>query len=132
MDSQFTKGFVTEASPEFQKIVIRIIEIMEAADEKLNCAIKWGQLTYAKNADFHHWIVGIKVTKKFVGLVFHFGGLLDDPNKIFISGTSKFGRKIEYRRIEDVDKEVILDFLTQALGKYTYFKEHLKEIQDSG
>ena len=132
MDSQFTKGFATEASLEFQKIVIRIIEIMEAADEKLNCAIKWGQLTYAKNADFHHWIVEIKVTKKFVGLVFHFGGLLDDPNKVFISGTSKFGRKIEYRRIEDVDKEVILDFLTQALGKYTYFKEHWKEIQDSG
>ena len=71
MDSQFIQDFVKKASLEFQKIVIRITEIMGASDEELNCAIKWGQLTYAKNADFHHWIVGIKVTKKFVGLVFH-------------------------------------------------------------
>ncbi len=69
------------------------------------------------------------MTKKFVGLVFHFGGLLDDPQGIFICGTSKFSRKIEYRRVEEVESEVVLGFLGQALEKVAYFKEHWKEIQ---
>ena len=94
--------------------------------------MKWEQLTYAKNADFHHWIVGIKVTKKFVGLVFHFGGLLEDPRGVFNCGASKFARKIEYRQMDDIDVDVLQALLRQATDKVTYFKEHWKEIQASG
>lgn len=129
MEGQLLQDFVRGSSPEHQQIAFRLMEIIEASGEDLDCAIKWGQLTYAKNADFHHWILAIKMTKKYVGLVFHFGGLLEDPNGIFISGASKFGRKLEYRRIEDIDKEIVLDFLRQALNKLPYFKEHWKEIQ---
>lgn len=124
-----TQNFLRASSPEFQPIVIRLTEIIESSKEPLSCDVKWGQLTYAKNGDFHHWLLGIKVTKKFVGLVFHFGGLLDDPHNIFICGASKFSRKIEYRRLEDVESEVVLGFLEQALDKLAYFKEHWKEIQ---
>ena len=131
MDNEFVRKEMKEASPEFQQIVTRIMEIIDESGEELECAMKWGQLTYAKNGDFHHWIVGIKVTKKFVGLVFHFGGLLEDPGSVFIIGTSKFGRKITYQRIEEVDQDVILDFIRQAMGKFIYFREHWKEIQNS-
>jgi hypothetical protein len=124
-----TQSFLQTASPEFQSIVSRLTEIIESVKEPLSCDVKWGQLTYAIDGDFHHWLVGVKVTKKFVGLVFHFGGLLDDPQGIFICGASKFIRKIEYRRVEEVESEVVLDFLEQALEKLAYFKEHWKEIQ---
>lgn len=127
--NDIAQSFLRTTSPEFQPIVIRLTEIIESLTEPLSCDVKWGQLTYAKNGDFHHWLVGIKVTKKFVGLVYHFGGLLDDPQGIFICGTSKFGRKIEYRRVDEVESEVILGFLEQALEKLDYFKEHWKEIQ---
>lgn len=127
--NDLTQNFLWTASPEFQPIVIRLTEIIESSKEPLSCEVKWGQLTYAKNGDFHHWLVGIKVTKKFVGLVFHFGGLLNDPQGIFIRGASKFGRKIEYRRVDDVESEIILGFLEQALEKLAYFKGHWKEIQ---
>lgn len=127
--NNLTQSFLRAASQEFQPIVIRLTKIIESSQEPLSSDVKWGQLTYAKNGDFHHWLLGIKVTKKFVGLVFHFGGLLDDPQGIFICGTSKFSRKIEYRRVEEVDSKVVLGFLEQALEKFDYFKEHWKEIQ---
>lgn len=132
METQLVQSIAAEACPEFQKIVYRMVEIIDKSGMELSCAVKWGQLTYAVNDDFHHWIAGIKVTKKFVGLVFHFGGLLEDPNHVFVTGNSKFSRKIEYRLIEDVDKDVILDFLGQAFNKLTYFKEHWREIQAGG
>ena len=94
-------------------------------------AVKWNQFTYAYNADFHHWICGISITKNAVGLNFHFGGLLDDPNGVFKSGSSAFLRKIEYRTIEDVNEGIILNFLSQALDRLEYFKENWKEIQKS-
>ena len=124
-----TQNFIRAASPEFQPIVIRLTEIIGSSKESLSCDIQWGQLTYAIDGDFHHWLLGIKMTKKFVGLVFHFGGLLDDPQGIFICSTSKFSRKIEYRRVEEIESEVVLGFLEQALEKAAYFKEHWKEIQ---
>jgi len=71
-------------------IVLRIVDIIDEAGEDLDCAVKWGQLSYARGADFHHWVAGIKITRHFVGLVFHFGGLLNDPNRVLIAGTSKF------------------------------------------
>ncbi len=121
--------FTQSVRPEFKAIVEDIDAAVEACGHSLDRAVKWGQLTYAKDGDFHHWICAIKLTKNFVGLTFHFGGLLDDPAGVLIAGASKFVRKIEYRQPADVDGSVIQGFLRQALDKLDYFKAHWKEIQ---
>jgi hypothetical protein len=126
---QLLTDFTKNIGPEFKRIVQRLDEIIEGSGKRLDVAVKWRQLTYAYNTDFHHWICGISITKNTVGLNFHFGGLLDDPNGVFKSGSSMFLRKIEYRTIEDVDEGVILGFLVQALDKLEYFKENWKEIK---
>jgi hypothetical protein len=131
MNNQLVDTFTQETSPEFQAIIHRLVEILSDSEHPLDSDIKWGQLTFARGADFHHWICAIKITKKFIGLSFHFGGLLSDPHGIFKSGASKFLRTIEYRAVEDINEAAIQDFLAQALDRLSYFKENWKEIQKS-
>ena len=124
--------FVQGLTPEFAEIVTCLVEVIDHSPVKLDAAIKWRQLTFALQGDFHHWICAISVTKKSVGLVFHYGGLLSDTGGIFRSGESKFLRKIEYHTIADVDSAVVLDFIRQALEKHQYFKANWKQIQRGG
>ncbi len=123
-------NFTKNTSPEFKKIVERLVEILESSGEPLEAAVKWKQLTYSYRRDFHHWICGIAITKKSVGLVFHFGGLLEDPQGVFKAGNSFFFRKLEYQSAEQVDEAVVLDFVAQALKKLDYFKANWKEINN--
>jgi len=121
--------FMQGLTPEFAEIVTRLMSTIDSSPVRLDAAIKWKQLTFALQGDFHHWICAISITKKSVGLVFHYGGLLSDPGGIFHAGESKFFRKIEYHTIADVDHAVVLDFVRQAIEKYAYFKENWKQIQ---
>jgi hypothetical protein len=129
MNQQLMADFTKNTSPEFRKIAERLVEVLRNSGEQIEAALKWKQLTYAYQGYFHHWICGINITKNAVGLVFHFGGLLDDPNGVFKAGSSAFLRKIEYQKIEDINKNTVLDFLSQALKRLEYFKENWKEIQ---
>jgi hypothetical protein len=130
-NQQVLAVFTKNASPEFRKIVEKLVEVLENSSEQIDAALKWKQLTYAYRSDFHHWICGINITKQAVGLSFHFGGLLDDPKGVFKAGSSAFLRKIEYRKVEDIDEATVLDFLSQALKRLEYFKTNWKEIQRS-
>ena len=78
--------FVQGLSSEFAEIVTRLGETLNSSPVKLDVAIKWRQLTFALQGDFHYWICAISVTKKSVGLNFHYGGLLSDPGGIFRAG----------------------------------------------
>jgi hypothetical protein len=130
MESPIVDTFSSRATPEFQEIIQRLATII-TSKHPLSVDIKWGQLTYALNSDFHHWICAVKITKKAIILTFHFGGLLDDPGGVFRTGSSKFGRSIEYRAVEAIDAAIIQNFVEQALDRLSYFKENWKEIQKS-
>ncbi len=135
-NQQLLADFTKNATPEFKLIVERLVEVLESSGEQFEAALKWKQLTYAyrggnHRGDFHHWICGISITKKSVGLTFHFGGLLDDPKGVFKAGSSAFLRKIEYQKVEQIDEAIVLDFLSQALKRLEYFKANWKEIQKS-
>jgi len=118
--------FINKVNPDFLDIFEKITKAIESVDEKLDCEIKWGKLTYGLSGDYHHWICGIAQTKKSLNLIFHFGGLLEDKNKKFIVGESFFLRKLEYTSISNVDTNVIKDFIKQAIDKVDYFKENWK------
>ena len=104
-----------------------VADSVQSCGVELDSAMKWGRATYATQGDFHHWICAISTTKKAVALTFHFGGLLDDPEGRLVAGSSRFLRKLEYRSPDEVDADVVCEFIDQALGKYDYFKEHWKE-----
>jgi len=118
--------FTKKINPDFLDIFNKITKTIESVDEKLDCEIKWGKLTYGLSGDYHHWICGIAQTKKSLNLIFHFGGLLEDKNKKFIVGESFFFRKLEYVSINDIDIETIKDFVKQAINKVDYFKKNWK------
>ncbi|MGI9613821.1 MAG: DUF1801 domain-containing protein [Acidimicrobiales bacterium] len=106
-----------------------VADSIGCCDVELDSSMKWGRVSYAIEGDFHHWICAIGVTKKAVGLTFHFGGLLDDPEGRLMAGSSKFLRKLEFTSPHEVDAEVVCDFVDQAVGKHDYFKEHWKELR---
>jgi hypothetical protein len=87
-----------------------------------------GQINICYSKDYHHWICGIAQTKKSVNLIFHFGGILDDKNKNFITGDSFFFRKLEYSKLTDINEKIIKDFIKQAISKLDYFKKNWKEL----
>lgn len=124
------KEFLSKINPNFLEIYDLITKTIESVNENLGCDIKWGRLTYGLKGDYHHWICSIEQTKKSLNLIFHFGGILNDENKIFIAGNSFFLRKLKYTSIYDVDAETIKDFVRQAIEKLDYFKENWKSLSN--
>jgi hypothetical protein len=89
---------------------------------------RWGKPTFGLNGDFHYWICAIEILKNRVSLIFHFGGLLSDERNRLIAGTSKFLRKIEYVKLDNIDEFEIKCFIQKAIEKLPYFKENWKEL----
>jgi hypothetical protein len=121
--------FTAKTDPALGAIVERLVAVVDGSGHELDAAVKWRQLTFAHRGDFHHWICAVAVTKRAVGLNFHFGGLLDDPDGLFKSGSSRFLRKLEYLTLEDIDEPVLLGLLSQAIDRLDYFRDNWKAIQ---
>ncbi len=121
--------FAESATAEQRRIVERLVDLIERSRPPLDAAVKWRQLTFARQGDFHHWICAIAIRKNSVDLIFHFGGLLDNPHGVLKAGSSLFFRKIEYRTLQDVDDAVVLNLITQAVNRLDYFKQNWKELQ---
>ncbi len=121
--------FVGGLDADSAAIVAQLVAVISQASESLDAAVKWRRLTFAREGDFHHWLCGIAVTKRSVRLVFHFGGILDDPDGHLIAGASTFLRTLEFRTPDDIDSQVLLGFLEQALDRLQFFKENWRAIQ---
>lgn len=130
MNNENTFNIYLEQKPEeFQAIAKRLTEIVLSSHEDMTLEIKWGKPTFGLNGDFHHWICAVQILKNKVSLIFHYGGLLDDEKEKFITGTSKFLRKLEYNSLENIDEGEILGFIQCAIEKFSYFKDNWKKIK---
>jgi hypothetical protein len=114
--------FITKADVKYREIIEKLINVLNEGDPKLVCAVKWNQLVFAVNSDFHHWICSISVTKKYVGLNFHFGSYLTDCSNILKAGSSRFLRQIQISSLSEIDEPAITDLLRQAVNKLDEFK----------
>lgn len=130
--SQPVNQFLNAASTQTQEIIKAIVTVIVSTEHNLVMAIKWRRLTFALNGDFHHWICGIEITKSYVGIIFHFGRLLEDPHHKFKLGASRFMGKIEIRALDELESDVIRNFIDQAVGKLPYFKANWKTLKDQG
>lgn len=132
VSSQLIKDFTQSSPDEFQQIVGRLVKAIERVPTKLDAVVKWRQLTFARNGDFHHWVCAIALTKKSVNLLFHYGSLLDDRNGVLVAGESKFLRKVAYATCDQIDEAEILGLVAQAIDKNQDFKDNWKSIQAEG
>lgn len=129
MNAQALQAFTAGLAPEFSQTVIQLDETIHRA-AALDSAIKWRQLTYAVDADYHYWICAINVTKKLVTLRFHFGGMLEDPEGVLRVGESKWMRSLDFRPGEEVDEEMVERLVREAVGKREEFKERWNRLQE--
>lgn len=123
--------FLAQVRPDAALAVTAIDAAVRAA-APLDSIIRWRQLLYGLNGDFHHWICSVAVSKSRVTVNFHFGGLLPDPEHAFRAGSSKFGRMLDFDEGDSVDAGLIGRRVSDALAQLEYFKANWKRIQQGG
>lgn len=97
----------------------RLIEIIERAEPRMQAAIKWGQLAFTVDGDWHHWICALKGTRDdFVSLVMHKGAILEDEAGM-LSGTGKYSRQMRIRSASDIGEAALTDLIRQAVARQT-------------
>jgi hypothetical protein len=77
---------------------------------------KWGQLTFTREGDWHHWICAISATRRAVKLTIHKGALLADPRGV-MEGEGRYSRAIPFRSPEQIDADVVAPILRQAAAR---------------
>lgn len=90
---------------------------------KLESAIKWGQPVYSLKGKN---VVGIAAFKEHFGLWFFNGALLDDPSGHIYNaqeGKTKAMRQLRFESFEDINDNIIENFLQQAIENQRVGKE---------
>ena len=82
-----------------------LADLVRAAGEHLDEAVKWRRLTFTAGGDWHHWLCAIAVTARGVNLMFHKGALLDDPARL-LRGEGRYLRQIPYADAVEHPNEV--------------------------
>jgi hypothetical protein len=88
-------------------------ELPDAQQER-----KWGQLTFTRDGDWHHWICAISPTKNALKLVIHKGAMLADPQGA-MEGKGRYTRVIPFREPDEIDPDVVGPILREASGRQT-------------
>lgn len=103
---------------ESRAIAERLIEVILGALPDAQHERKWGQLTFTRKADWHHWICAVSPSKKAVRLVIHKGAMLADPHRA-MQGSGRYTRSIAFRAADDIDPGVVVPILRQAAERQT-------------
>ena len=96
----------------------RLIEVVLGVLPDAEPGRKWGQLTFTREGDWHHWICAISPTKKAVKLVIHKGALLADPKET-MEGEGRYTRAIPFQAPEEIDVDVVAPILLEAAARQT-------------
>jgi hypothetical protein len=105
-----------DLDPEWRPTVERLIEVILSQIPDAQHERKWGQLTFTREADWHHWICAVSPSKRAVKLVIHKGAMLDDPHRA-MEGSGRYSRSISFRTPEEIDADVVTPILQQATDR---------------
>jgi hypothetical protein len=103
---------------EWRPTVERLIEVILGELPDAQHERKWGQLTFTREADWHHWICAISPSKKAVKLVIHKGVMLADPHRA-MEGSGRYTRSIFFRTPDEIDPGVVVPILMEAADRQT-------------
>jgi hypothetical protein len=98
--------------------VERLVEVILGELPDAQYERKWGQLTFTRERDWHHWICAVSPTTKAVKLVIHKGALLADPRGA-MEGNARYVRSIRFRTPGEIDADVVAPILRQAADRQT-------------
>jgi hypothetical protein len=98
--------------------VERLIEVILGELPDAQHERKWGQLTFTREGDWHHWICAVSSTKQAVKLVIHKGALLADPHGA-MEGDGRYTRTIRFRAPDEIDADVVGAILREAAARQT-------------
>jgi hypothetical protein len=79
---------------------------------------KWGQLTFTRDGNWHHWICAISPGKKVVKLMIHKGALLADPHEA-MEGKGRYLRAIPFQAADEINRDVVAPILREAAARQT-------------
>jgi hypothetical protein len=96
----------------------RLIDVILGGLPDAEHGRKWGQLTFTREGDWHHWICAISPTKKAVKLVIHKGALLADPRQV-MEGEGRYARAMRFQAPEEVDINIVMPILREAAARQT-------------
>jgi hypothetical protein len=103
---------------EWRSIAERLVQMILGELPDVQYERKWGQLTFTRNGDWHHWICAVSPTEKAVKLVIHKGALLADPHGA-MAGNGRYVRAIPFRAPDEVDPDVVAPILREAAERQT-------------
>ena len=101
-----------------QEIVERLIDLVLDVLPDAQHERKWGQLTFTRENDWHHWICAISPGRETVKLAIHKGALLADPHGL-MEGTGRYLRAIPFGSPDQIDPEVVASILREAAARQT-------------
>jgi hypothetical protein len=96
----------------------RLVEVILAELPDAEHERKWGQLTFTREGDWHHWICAVSPTKDALKLVIHKGALLADPHRA-MEGKGRYTRAIAFRAPDEVNTDVVAPILREAAARQT-------------
>jgi hypothetical protein len=96
----------------------RLVEVILAELPDAEHERKWGQLTFTREGDWHHWICAVSPTKNAVKLVIHKGVLLADPHRA-MEGKGRYARTIAFRAPDEINTDVVAPILREAAVRQT-------------
>jgi hypothetical protein len=110
--ARYLPGLEERWRPTVDGLIDVVVDVLPDAQHGL----KWGQLTFTRRHDWHHWICAITATTSAVKLVIHKGALLSDPCGV-MKGDGRYSRSIAFRSPEQIDAEIVAPILREAAAR---------------
>ena len=110
------KSYLNDFKPSNRDIATLIMNLSLEVNPEFDCEIKWDQITFTLNQNWHHWILSVSEARHGITVSFHKGALIKDPRKIF-KGTGSHLRTIKYGYPEMIDPSYLKMLITQAIDK---------------
>ena len=103
---------------QWRSTVERLVALILGAIPHADHARKWGQLTFTRDGDWHHWICAISPGKKAVRLMLHKGALLVDPHDA-LEGKGRYLRAIRFQAPDEINPDVVAPIIREAVARQT-------------
>jgi hypothetical protein len=107
-------GLDSKLVPTAERLVETILGALPGAQHER----KWGQLTFTRDGDWHHWICAVSPTKEAVKLVVHKGAMLADPQGV-MQGKGRYVRAIPFHGPDEIDPDIVEPILREAAERQT-------------
>jgi hypothetical protein len=105
-------GLDERSRPMVERLVDLVLDVLPDAQHQR----KWGQLTFTREGDWHHWICAISATKQEVKLKIHKGALLADPRGV-MEGEGRYSPTIPFRSPGQIDADTVTPILREAAAR---------------